>query len=145
MASPDIDKVLRELDAWCRRERGGRLTWKRLAEVAGFSRQTLSSHEEIAERYGQAKIANGPSKRAKPSAKGVDQRVIDLQRRVEQLKNTINQYDERWARYARNAAILGIDLERLDQALDPPARSGTRSMQRPGRRNGNQRPFRSNP
>jgi hypothetical protein len=77
----------------------------------------LSSHKEIAERYGQAKACNRPDNRTKPTPKGVYQRVIDLQRKVEQLEALINRYDERWAHYARNAAVLGNDSERLDQAI----------------------------
>lgn len=128
MTTADIERVLHELDAWCRRERSGRLGWRHLEEFSGFTRQALSGHDKIAERFGAAKAANRPTnaaQRVKP--KGTDQRVIDLQREIEQLRGVINRYDERWARYARNAALLGINLLRLDEPLDPPARADVRA------------------
>jgi len=134
MSAEDIQTVLHELDGWCRRERAGRLGWKRLEAVSGFTRQALSSHPEIAERFGQAKATNrrgGSGLKCRP--RGVDQRVIDLQRQVEQLRGIISRYDERWACYARNAALRGIDLAILDEPLEPPARSGTRSFPKPAR------------
>lgn len=128
MSAEDIQKVLHELDAWCRRERTGRLRWRHLEDVSGFTRQALSSHSEIAVRFGQAKAVNRPGGNAlKSKPKSVDQRVIDLQREIEQLRGIVNRYDERWARYARNAALRGIDLEVLDEPMDPPARADVRA------------------
>lgn len=128
MSTEDKQRVLHELDAWCRGERPGRLTWVRLEEVSGFTRQALSSHREIVERYREAKTINSPNGK-NPSGsrpKTFDQRVLDLQREVERLRSIINRYDERWACYARNAAVLGYDLERLGEAMEPPARVAVR-------------------
>jgi hypothetical protein len=133
MSAGDIDRALRELDAWCLRERVGRLTWKRLEDAIGFTRQAMSGRDEIARRYGEAKAANRPETKSKPPPKNVDQRVADLSREVERLKALVNRYDERWARYARNAALLGIDLEALDAQMDPPARALVRVTRRPAR------------
>lgn len=127
MTPEDVQNVLHELDAWCRGERPGRLGWKFLVAFSGFSRQALSSHDEIAERYGQVKAANRPAVARKAAPKSVDQRIIDLQRELESLKAVVNRYDERWARYARNAALRGIDLAALDAPMDPPARANVRS------------------
>lgn len=131
MTTADIERVLHELDAWCRRERSGRLGWRHLEEFSGFTRQALSGHDNIAERFGVAKAVNRPNNAVphlKP--KSTDQRVIDLQREIEQLRGVINRYDERWARYARNAALLGYDMNRLDAPVDPPARTATRHARR---------------
>ena len=131
MSAADKQRVLHELDAWCRGERVGRLTWARLEEVSGFTRQALSSHPDIVERYGDAKAVNRPGNKARISRpKSNDQRVLDLQREVERLKSIINRYDERWAIYARNAALAGFDLERLEAPMDPPARGPVRVMRR---------------
>lgn len=127
MSAVDSQKVLHELDAWCRRERAGRLSWRYLEEFSGFTRQALSSRKEIAERFGEAKAANRPNNAPERRApKNTDQRIIDLQREIDQLRAVINRYDERWARYARNAALRGVDLRLLDEPLDPPARSDVR-------------------
>lgn len=126
MSAEDKQRVLHELDAWCRHERKGRLTWARLEDVSGFTRQALSSHPDILERYGVAKAVNRPDKTRAPLPKTADQRVLDLQREVERLKSIINRYDERWATYARNAALLGYDLERLEEPLTPPGRADLR-------------------
>jgi hypothetical protein len=134
MTSADIQKALHELDAWYRGERQGRLSWKILEDKLGFTRQALSSHDEIAERFSQAKAANRPRDtvgRATP--KGTDQRILDLQREVERLRAIINRYDERWSRYARNAALHGISLELLDEPMDPPARTAVRANRTPRR------------
>jgi len=127
MSNEDKQGVLHELDAWCRRERAGRLTWARLEELSGFTRQALSSHPEIVERYGRAKVLNRPgSQEAAQPRETTDQRILDLQRDVDNLKALLNRYDERWARYARNAALLGYDLDRLGEPMDPPARAVVR-------------------
>lgn len=140
MSAEDKQRVLHELDAWCRRERHGRLTWSRLEEVSGFTRQALSGHQEIVERYGEAKAVNRPESIGRISRrKSTDQRVLDLEREVERLKGIINRYDERWATYARNAALVGFDLERLEAPMDPPVRGAVRVMRRVSqneRRNG---------
>lgn len=127
MSNEDKLKILHELDAWCRRERAGRLTWARLEEVSGFTRQALSSHQDVVEGYGRAKAINRPGAQepAQPR-KTTDQRILDLQRDAENLKAIVNRYDERWARYARNAALLGYDLDRLGEPMDPPARAVVR-------------------
>lgn len=128
MSAEDVQRALHELDAWCRGEREGRLTWDRLAQVVRFTRQALSSHEEIAKRFGEAKVANRPrGSKIKAAPKSVDQRVLDLQREIEGLRTVINRYDERWARYARNAALHRIDLRLLDEPMDPPARANVRA------------------
>ncbi len=128
----DKQRLLHELDAWCRRERHGRLTWARLEEMSGFTRQALSSHPDVVERYGEAKAINRPDKNARSASRPetANQRVLDLQREIERLKSIISRYDERWARYARNASLLGYDLERLDEPIDPPARTMVRAHRR---------------
>lgn len=99
------------------------LTWARLEDVSGFTRQALLNHPEIVERYGEAKAFNLPAVKTKMvNPKTADQRIIDLRREIDRLETLINRYDERWARYARNATLLGYDLERLEQPMDPPAR-----------------------
>jgi hypothetical protein len=131
MSVDDIRRTLHELDAWCRGERAGRLTWNRLEESVGFSRQALSAHNEVAERFGEAKVINRPLDTvSKPATKNPDERVLDLQREIEGLRATINRYDERWARYARNAGLHRIDLKLLDEPMDPPARANVRSRRK---------------
>lgn len=128
MLVQDIHRALHELDAWCRGERVGRLTWDRLAESVGFTRQALSSHDEIAKRFGEAKAINRPrSSKERLAPKSADQRILDLKREIEGLRAIINRYDERWARYARNAALHRIDLRLLDEPMDPPARASVRA------------------
>jgi hypothetical protein len=132
MSTADVEKVLQELDAWCRRERPGRLTWERLEEFAGFTRQALSANESIAQRYGEAKHGNSPARKVVTATpKSVNQRVLDLQRKVDELQAVINRYDVRWSNYAVNATLLGYDLERLEEAVMPPARAVVRVARRP--------------
>jgi len=129
----DKQKTLDELDAWCRGERRGQITWKRLVAAVGFTRQAWSERDDVAERFGQAKAADRPTAAvSKPPPKSADERVLDLKREVEGLKALINRYDERWARYARNAALRGIDLRVLDEAMDPPARAMVKSRRAKG-------------
>ena len=135
ISAADIQKVLHELDAWCRQERLGRLGWKVLEDLSGFTRQALSSHAEIANRYGEAKAINRAGARVDaPRPKTADQRIVDLQREIERLKGIVNRYDERWARYARNAALRGINLELLDEPMTAPARANVRVFKSKGRR-----------
>jgi hypothetical protein len=108
------------------------LTWERLEEFAGFTRQALSANESIAERYGEAKHGNSARRKVVTATpKSLDQRVIDLQRKVDELQAIINRYDVRWSNYAVNATLLGYDLERLEEPVMPPARAVVRVAKRP--------------
>jgi len=129
----DVARILDELDAWCRRERPGKLTWAVLEKLSGFSSQSLSAHSEIQRRYDAAKAALRGNERRIYTPKPIDQQVTALREEVAMLKGIIQRYDERWARYALNAARLGWELERLDAPMDPPARAHVRVV-RLGRR-----------
>lgn len=120
-----VAKILDELDAWCRRERVGKLTWQRLEDFSGFSRQSLSAHDDIKQRYDVAKgVSRGDGR--KVSVKTEDEQVAALRKDLTVTKAIVQRYDERWARYALNAARLGYDLDRLDEPMDPPARAVVR-------------------
>jgi len=125
-------EILDELDAWCRRERPGKLTWQRLEEFSGFSRQSLSAHDELKRRYDAAK-AVGRGDQPRRAMRPIDQQVASLREELTSLKGIVQRYDERWARYALNAARIGLDLERLDAPLDLPARAVLRIAKANGR------------
>jgi len=133
MSVDDIDRVIAELDAWRRGERAGRLTWKRLEATSGFTRQALSAKDTICEAYGQIKAATRTSRGPRP-CKTDQQQLDDLRREIDRLKSVIARYDERWIRWTRNATLLGYDLDRLNEPLEPPARSHTRVVRSNGRK-----------
>jgi hypothetical protein len=55
------------------------------------------------------------------------ERVLDMQKTIEELRAIMRSYDERWALYEYNLHRLGHDPEELRRPLDPLARSQVRA------------------
>lgn len=99
----------------------GKLTWKEVEEVAGFSKMRLSREQAIVEAFHDAKAAvrtQGPQKR--PSSN----REEELAAKVEQLTDQIQGVTaerERWLllwdRWQFNAHRMGWDVLELEKPL----------------------------
>lgn len=57
MSESYIKSLVRDLDRWAQGELGSKLTWARLEDRFGFSRQSLQAKPEIKAAYDNAKEA----------------------------------------------------------------------------------------
>lgn len=124
MTVADIEYAKKELEAWRDLQRGRRLTWELLAKATGFSRQTLSSHEDIHKLYREAKEALRSGTRPRPSRSDdyLTDRIAHLQSELDRYKALESDWLERWVRIAYHARGKRTSIEELDKPLPPAAR-----------------------
>lgn len=122
MTPADVQSVAREIAAWSRGDREGVLTWEKLVEFSGFSRQSLWAKESIKDKFESAKRAIKKDPIPKVTRRTVDERVVAYQKQIAELKSVVNRYDELWARIEYNSRAMGVDPNALRKPLRPLAR-----------------------
>ena len=97
--------------------RGEKVTWKRIEEVAGYTRAALTKKEKIQTAYD---AATAESKTIKTDA----EKISELTEEVEKLKKKsarndkiIEDYDNKYVRWIYNASAVGISEEQLNRSL----------------------------
>lgn len=128
MRAVDVASIVAEIEAYRAGKRSGRLTWAKIVEFSGFSHVSLWKRERIRTAFqsAQAAMRNDATPSIKPP-RTVDERVIALQAKIEELRAVVTSYDEMWARYEFNVHRLGLDPDELRKPLDRLARSSVRS------------------
>ncbi len=130
-----VQAIIGEIRAHKDGKREGKLSWAALEEFSGFSRVALWTKPQIKEPFQAAKASfkADATPKIKPR-KTIDERIVALEASLDELRETVRQYDERWALYEYNAHQLGIDPALLRRPLDPVARGQVRSRKRNFRR-----------
>ena len=126
MKPADVNAVLREIAAWANGEREGPLTWQRLVQFSGFSRQSLWAKETIRAKFDAIKRGQRGGDVRPLKVRTVDDRIAAFDAEIGRLKRIINRYDELWARIEYNAGVMGLDPEALRRPLRPLAREVVR-------------------
>lgn len=127
MTSAIVAAVLSEIAAYERGERQSPLTWPVLEEFAGFSTVALWRKEPIkaAFRVAKEKLRQNVRPIKKPT-KSIDERLLAMQKVIDDQRETINRYDEMWSLYEANMHRMGLDPEDLRQPLEPTGREVVR-------------------
>ncbi len=128
MTPATIRAVVAEIAAYRRAEHEEPLSWAVLERFSGFSRVSLWAKPAIKDAFQKARAALRPD--ATPAIKAprtTDERVAAMQRTVEELRDIVRAYDERWALYEYNAHRLGLDPDELRRPLDPLKRGEIRA------------------
>jgi hypothetical protein len=123
-----IKAVVDEIHAYGKGERAGPLSWSALETFAGFSRVSLWAKPTIKEAFQQVNAAQ--RRDATPRIKAprtTDERIDAMQRTVDELREIVRAYDERWVLYEYNVQRLGLDPGELRRPLDPLVREQLRS------------------
>lgn len=121
LTSADISKVVGLIQSWPE----GRITWPLLVEYVAlyvghrWTRQALERHEAIKSAYLSVRDGRtSTTSRTQDPAEVVRQRRTEtLQRKVEQLKQQLATYEERFVRYEYNAHVRGVSPAELDRPL----------------------------
>ena len=93
--------------------RGEKVTWKRIEEVAGYTRAALTKKEKIQTAYN---AATSESKKIKTDAEKISElteQVEKLKKKVARNKKIIEDYGNKYVRWIYNATAMGIRVLRL--------------------------------
>jgi hypothetical protein len=118
MKPADVSAILKELHNWERGHREGPLTWSRIEAFSGFSRIALWSRTDIREAYQRAKHAQRSDATPRIKERSMDERLSSLRSEIEEMRQTINRYDELWSLYESNMHRMGLDPAELRRPLD---------------------------
>lgn len=140
MSNSDINLIVTELDRWALGDLGSKLTWSRLEERFGFSRQSLQAKSEIKAAYDNAKNSlSGGLVKTKEQATQVAE---ELQVEVARLKSELDSYKNkeqlwlrRWQQIAFHIRQKGIQMASVDSSVpnteDLPSNTETAKILRP--------------
>lgn len=123
MTEAHIRATVAEIEAFGRGEREVPLSWSHLEKFSGFSHVALWQKELI--RAAFQRIKHETRRNATPTIRlplAADERVARMQGVIDELRETVRAYDERWALYEYNVHRLGLDPNELRRPLDPVAR-----------------------
>ncbi len=123
-----IKTVVDEIAAYGRSEREEPLSWAALVSFSGFSRVSLWAKPAIKDAFQKAQeVLRSDATPPIKMPRTADERVLAMQRTVEQMRAIIRTYDEQWALYEYNMHRLGYDPGELRRPLDPVARGEVRT------------------
>lgn len=114
----ELTQILDHLNEWIGGRIPGKLSWQHLERFSGFSRQALSGKNEIATLFERVKITQRDGVQRKRPAT-VDDRIQRLRAQVQELRHTLDNYDDRWSRIAYHCSAQNIDLDALQRPLPP--------------------------
>lgn len=123
-----VKTVVDEIAAYGRSEREEQLSWAALVKFSGFSRVSLWAKPAIKGAFQKAQEARrADATPAMNAPRTTDERVLAMQRTLDELRAIVRSYDERWALYEYNMHRLGQDPAELRRPLDPLARGQVRA------------------
>jgi hypothetical protein len=133
LSAPDVETIVGILDGW-----SGKLTWDLLIQAiarrnrATYTRQALNNHERIKNAFALRKSVvagkpiSGNKKVDSPELEAALERIARLEGENQRLKMENNQFMEKFATWAYNAHIRGLDEAFLSQPLPLVDRATTR-------------------
>ena len=116
--------IIAELQRWKAGELGRHLTWGRIEECSGYTRQALSRHPPILRAYQAAKRALDKPKRRSLTRSTSDE-ILYLDQMIRSLREQLSHYEaaerawiERWQRIAYHCSRRGLSVDELDGPID---------------------------
>lgn len=92
----------------------GKVTWAKLEEMTGFTRQALSANTVIASAYSGV---NGTQKTVITAEKRVEEleaKLAKSQSECARFKQTLEEYDKKYVRWLYNATNENLTVEQLN-------------------------------
>jgi hypothetical protein len=137
LSDKNIQQIIDLLDKW-----QGPLSWETLLDAVAvtvgqrLTRQGLSNHERIKIAFQVRKAVGDPEARKTPKGSlgvtAAQQKVTALQAKVDRLEKENDLLLSQFARWCHNAALHGLDENKLNAALPPVDREYTRLEPKPG-------------
>ncbi|MEM5440496.1 hypothetical protein [Paraburkholderia diazotrophica] len=119
-----MTSIVRELHRWRDGEFGNKLTWGRIEDCSGYTRQALCRHAPIVQAYQAAKRAlAAPEPRSRSRSRSDE--ILYLDQTVQTLREQLRRYEglerawiERWQRIAYHCSRRGLSIEEFDSPID---------------------------
>jgi hypothetical protein len=133
LSADDLETIVGILDGWT-----GKLTWDLLIQAiarrnrATYTRQALNNHERIKNAFALRKSAlagkpsSGNKKAGLPELQAALERIARLEGENQRLQMENNRFMEKFATWAYNAHLRGLDEAFLSQPLPVVDRATTR-------------------
>lgn len=140
IADNEIRTIVAELDKWALGQLGSKLTWSKLEERFGFSRQSLQAKPEIKAAYTTAKhaLSGGLVKTKEQATKQNEDYLIEIKRlnsELEAFRQKEQAWMRRWQQIAFHIRQKGIQMSSVDltpgSKADLPANTETAKILRP--------------
>lgn len=113
--NPNLEKeICSQILLLASRSKNGKVTWAKLEEMTGFSRQALSANLVIAKEYREV---NGTQKTVVTAEKRIEELETKLSKSEDEcnrLKATLKKYDEKYARWLYNATCANLSVDKLN-------------------------------
>lgn len=113
--NPNLEKeICSQILLLASRSKNGKVTWAKLEETTGFSRQALSANSVIANEYREV---NGTQKTVVTSERRVEEleaKLAKLEDECKRLKATLKEYDAKYARWLYNATNANLSIDELN-------------------------------
>lgn len=122
-AEADILKYLAE---WKTGRYGKKLTWDILSKAFGYSRQALSGNAAIKVAYNNAKTTLRGSASEIEVLENIAKENKQLREELDQAKELILQYEQKYLRWQINAAAKGISVQALNTPIPPSIKESLR-------------------
>ncbi|MBA6414546.1 MULTISPECIES: hypothetical protein [Alteromonadales] len=112
------------------RSKNGKVTWAKLAEMSGFTRQALSANQVISNAYSEI---NGTQKEVVTAEKRIENLEAQLIKRkgeCERLKSILKEYDKKYARWLYNATNANLSIDELNARIPESIKTAGRKKSR---------------
>lgn len=113
--NPNLEKeICSQILLLASRSKNGKVTWAKLEEMTGFSRQALSANLVIAKEYREV---NGTQKTVVTAEKRIEELEAKLSKSEDEcnrLKATLKKYDKKYARWLYNATCANLSVDKLN-------------------------------
>lgn len=122
MSDSDINNIVVDLDRWALGEFGSKLTWAKLEERFGFTRQSLQAKTEIKAAFVNAKreLSSGFVKTNERVSKDAEELRIEVNRLKAELdayKFKEEEWLRRWQQIAFHVRQKGIQMVSVDKKV----------------------------
>ena len=109
--------ICRQIDILAARSIKGKVTWKQIAGVAGFSRVSLSKNTNIVNAYNAVNGITKARKTVEEENEELKLELAKLKMQRDKYKETIKRYDEKYVRWLYNATNANITVEQLNASV----------------------------
>ncbi|KJY97648.1 hypothetical protein [Pseudoalteromonas ruthenica] len=116
--NPDLEKeICSQILLLASRSNNGKVTWTKLEEMTGFSRQALSANSVIANEYREINAKQKSVVTAECRVAEVEAKLAKAQAECKRLKATLKEYDAKYARWLYNATNANLSVDELNAPI----------------------------
>lgn len=113
--NPNLEKeICSQILLLASRSKNGKVTWAKLEEMTGFSRQALSSNPVIASEYREVNGTQKTVVTAEKCLEELESKVAKSESECKRLRATLREYDSKYHRWLYNATNANLSIDELN-------------------------------